>query len=72
MDIDSKAKQIRKTKGITMAFLNIRSLYKNFDEIEIFLSESKVDVLLLGETFLNYSVDSTHLQVTGYSLHRFD
>ena len=72
MDIKSKAEEIGKLKGITMAYLNVRSLFKNLDEIGIFLKNSNVDVLLLGETFLNQAVDSIHLQIQGYRLHRFD
>ena len=61
MDTESISKHIARLKGITMAFLNVSSLYRNLDEIAIFLENSNVDVLLLAETFLNNAVDSNHI-----------
>ena len=63
---------IKKLKGITYAYLNIRSLYKNFDDIKMFLDQTEIDILLLGETSLNLSVTNTELQINKYTMYNFD
>ena len=47
------ASDLKKLKGITYGALNIRSLFKHIDEINLLLKRSNLDILTLGETFLN-------------------
>ncbi len=48
---------LRNLRGVSYAYLNIRSLFRHYDEIKILLERTQLDVLMLGETFLNYAVD---------------
>ena len=66
------AEAIKNLKGITYAYLNIRSLYKHFDDVKMFLDKTGIDVLLLGEAFLNYSVTKSELEIDKYTLYRYD
>ena len=72
VNTESASSVLKNLRGITYAFVNIRSLFKNFDDIKLLLELSQVDVLLLGETFLNKSVNSILLEVPGYTFHRYD
>ena len=50
----------------------MRSLFCHYDEIKLILHRTKLDVLMLGETFLNYSVSDVVLAIPGYYLYGFD
>ena len=52
-NIDICLKGLSQTKGISIGSLNARSVFRNLDEIEYVLKESKMDVLLVQESFLN-------------------
>ena len=68
----SSTAELGSIRGISFAYLNIRSLFKSIDEVKLLLKGSKLDVLLLGETFLNNHVSSDILQCEGYDFYRFD
>ena len=55
-----------------MAYVNIHSLYKYIDDVLHLLKASNLDILIVGETFLNYSVGDCMLKVDNYRLVRFD
>ena len=57
-------------KGLRVVHLNIRSLYKNYDELFILFKE--YDIILLSETWLNSSIQSAVLEKNGFSLFRLD
>ncbi len=64
--------ELRSLRGITFASLNIRSIYRKIHEVDLLLKKSKLDLLLLNETWLNHSVGDAELSIENYSLHRFD
>ena len=70
-EILDSATELGWLKGISYAYLNIRSLFKSLDEVKVLLSISNLDLLLLGETFLTNHVSSDVLQVDGYDLYHF-
>ena len=61
-----------KTRGLSMAHLNIRGIRFSLDEIKIFLGNKTPDVLALSETWLNEIIDDAELAVEGYVLIRKD
>ena len=68
----STTETLKELKGITFASLNVRSLYRKYDDNSILLSQSNVDLLLLQETFLNSSVSDNLLNVNNYCMIRQD
>ena len=48
-----------------MAAPNVNSLVAHIDELRVFMSSSEIDILVINETNLNFSVDNNevHLQV---------
>ncbi len=59
-------------KGISIGSLNIRSLFRNLDEVQILLERTELNVLCLQETFLNSHVQSPIFSCNGYTLWRAD
>ena len=55
-----------------MGYINIRSLFKHLEDIHLILKHSKLDLSMLGETFLNLSVGNPVLEYPGYQFVRFD
>ena len=64
--------ELKQLKGISIGSLNIRSVFKHLDEVEILLKESQLDLLLLQETFLNYAVADPVLSQDKYYIFRQD
>ncbi len=71
-DFDYCSAALSKLKGITFCCLNIRSLTKHYDSIKTLLNRTKVDCLILNETFLNDSINDYELEIPDYDLYRFD
>ncbi len=65
-------KELSGLKGITYASLNICSISRKIEDIRIILRQSKLDFLLLFETWLNHSIGDPELHIEGYTIHRFD
>ena len=63
---------IRKSNGLKLAHLNVRSLPKNLDQMRILLHESTLDVMSLNETFLNDDFNDADLAIPGFLLFRKD
>ena len=58
----SMTSELKELKGITYRSLNIRGLLRSVDDISILLEETKLDILLLQETLLCPSIDSSLLE----------
>lgn len=56
-----------KLPGITILHVNIRSLPKNFDNLQVLVEKLKPQILLLSETWLDSSLSSSY-KLTGYRL----
>ena len=60
---------ISQTRGFKMGSLNIASLVKHFDELQVFMEEEPFDVLAINETRLDSSIlDCIVLVYQGSSL----
>ena len=65
-------KELSGLKGITYAALNICPVTRKIEDLQIISSQSKLDLLLLNETWLNQTIGDLELQNNGYSLHHYD
>ena len=68
----TKTTDFIKLKGIKFGSLNIRSVSRKLDEIELFLHCTKLDYFSLSETWLNHSIGDCELEIPNYTFHRFD
>ncbi|XP_028403422.1 uncharacterized protein LOC114526119 [Dendronephthya gigantea] len=55
-----------------MASLNINSLLLHIDELKLFLSTSKIDILAINETKLDSLIENREIQLPGFELVRRD
>ena len=67
----TNTKDLAKLKGITYGALNVRSLFKYVDEIHL-LERTDLDILMLSETFLNFSVSNAVIDTNHYNTFRLD
>ena len=74
MDIENitSLADLKQLKGVKMGSVNVRSVFKNLEEIELLLKLSELDILLLQETFLNQAVSDHLIEIDNYILHRWD
>ena len=60
-------------QGIHIFHLNIHYLYPKFDEIKMLVhNHSEIDIMCLGETFLNENFSDNEFQLNNYNLFRRD
>ncbi len=59
-------------KGITVAHINIRSVFGKLEEIIRILHTGDIDVLCITETWLNRYVNDAMLSIDGYNMIRAD
>ena len=55
-----------------MASLNINSLLTHIDELRVFMSTSKIDILSVNETKLDFTIDDSELYLAGFEIIRKD
>ena len=67
MNYTAATTELFKLKGITFGALNIHK----FDDIELFLLHSHLDLLAVNETWLNHSIADCEVNIEGYTHHRF-
>ena len=58
------------SKGVKMAHINIRSLFKKIDQLRE--SFAGMDVIVVGETWLTPSIPNSAISIPGYRLFRVD
>jgi exonuclease III len=51
-----------------MACLNINSLVAHIDQLRIFLSAHKIDILAINETKLDSTITSNEIHISGYMI----
>lgn len=59
-------------KGLKIICWNIRSLTPKMAEFELTLEKLSPDIICINESWLNETIPSSRLDITGYSLHRQD
>ena len=67
--INRKTKYLR---GFKVAHLNIRSLIKHIDQFRYFLKEKQFDIICLGETFLDETINDHEVNIEGCVIVRRD
>lgn len=60
------------SRGLVMASLNINSLLAHIDELRVFMSTSKIDILSINETKLDFTIDDSELYLPGFEIIRKD
>ena len=67
-----KLAEICKRKEITIALLNVRSLYPKIDQLRSFLNQHPLDFLCINETWLNDNIGNSDINIDGYNIVRKD
>ena len=64
--------QVADMKGLTFSHLNIRSLLPKLDDVKHMLQKTKLNFLLVSETWLNDKVLDAEVEISNYVCHRQD
>ena len=59
-------------KGMVMACLNINSLLAHIDELSIYISSRKIDILCINETKLDHTINDREVCLPGFEIARRD
>ena len=59
-------------RGLAIASLNINSLLSHIDELRVFMSSSKVDILHINESKLDSTVRDNEVYIPGFEIVRKD
>ena len=57
-------------RGFKIGHLNIRSLVKNIDQLRIYLSNQKYNILSINETMLDRTISNYEINISGYDIVR--
>lgn len=49
-------------------YVNIQSLYKNKNQLEIFIEEVQPDIIMLSETHITKEIEECEVAISGYNL----
>ena len=60
------------TRGFKIASINLTSLYKNIDQLRIYMLSKTVDILAINETRLDSFIQNGEVSIPGYTLERKD
>ena len=61
-----------KYKGLNVVHLNIRSIIYKLDQIKMIISQAKIDILCLTESWLNPNITDLEPSIEGYKIFRQD
>ena len=59
-------------KGMVMAYLNINSLLAHIDELSVYISSRKIDILCINETKLDHTINDQEVSLPGFEIVRRD
>lgn len=59
-------------RGLVMASLNINSLLAHIDELRVFMSNSKIDILSINEMKLDSTIKDSDVYLPGFEITRKD
>ena len=59
-------------KGMVMACLNINSLLAHIDELSVYISSRKIDILCINETKLDHTINDQEVSLPGFEIVRRD
>ena len=57
---------------MSMACLNINHLFAHIDELRVFMSNNKVDILCINETNLDSSINDNEVHIPNFEIIRRD
>ena len=57
-------------RGLVMASLNINSLLAHIDELRVFMSNSKIDILSINETKLDSTIKDSEVYLPGFEINK--
>ena len=63
---------IPNTRWFKIASINLGSLYRHIDQLEIYMLSKRVDILAINETRLDSTVHDGEINIPGYTLERKD
>jgi hypothetical protein len=69
-DLSNKINCLPKQRGFKMAFLNIVSLPKRFDEINFTMSNKLFDIFSFSETRLDSTITDNMINIDGYVIRK--
>ena len=58
--------------NLTIAHLNVRSLYPKVDMMNDLLSRNDIDIMCITESWLNEKLSNTNISIPGYQIFRRD
>jgi hypothetical protein len=61
-----------KMRGFKIGHLKIRSLVKNIDQLQIYLSNQKYNILSINKTMLDSTISNYEINISGYDIVRKD
>ena len=64
--------ELSKVKGLKFVHLNVRSIWKKLEQLRLLLPSDTIDVFSISETWLKTSMNSSFLNIQGYTLFRLD
>ena len=71
-NISSKTKGINDNKIISCFYVNARSIVNKLDELVLYLSHEKPDIVGITETWLHDDIFNSEISIEGYALYRKD
>ena len=71
MDERATSRNVSNSK-FQIVHLNIRSLLHHIDELRHFAVQSEPDIIVLSETWIDYTIMDNEVLIEGYSVHRKD
>ena len=63
---------MNKFKGLKIASLNINSIIKHIDELQVLLENSPIDILAINESKIDDTVSDDEIHINGYNIIRND
>ena len=70
--LEYSTRALSNLKGVTFAHINLCSIIRKLEYVKIHLTISKLDYLIITETFLNSAIGDEELHIEGYTLFRSD
>ena len=64
--------KLKKTRGISVAHLNINGLLTKIHQIRLLLEETRLDILTISESHLNSEIINEEIEIENYSILRKD
>ncbi len=64
--------QVALLKGLTLAHLNVRSLLPKLDDLKMVIQNSKLNFLMISESWLSDKITDAEVEIPHFLIHRQD